>query len=130
MQTDKEVWSITSNNCTIPWALNNTNICTAPLDMQTAYQRLVIIDQEERINCPKKCVSMPILLTGEEVSYLPDEISLRFWFQPWIDQSVEKDLYTFLSLLAEVGGYVGIFCGYSVLTLIDWLYHKMKIKFV
>ena len=126
----EEIRKITSDNCTIPWALNNSKICTALKDVQTAYQRVEIIDQDERIDCPKKCVSMPILLTGGEVSSRPDEISLRLWFQPLIDQSVEKELYTFLSLLAEVGGYVGIFCGYSLLTLIDWLYHKIKIKFV
>ena len=47
-------------------------------------------------------------------------------FQKWIRVDEEKDLYPSLTLFAEVGGYVGIFIGYSPLNLVDSIYSFMK----
>ena len=54
---------------------------------------------------------------------------LKLRFQPWITVSQEEELYTILSLIAEVGGYVGLMCGYSMLTLIQWIYQWTHQKF-
>ena len=40
----------------------------------------------------------------------------------------EVFVYTLLNLLAEVGGYVGIMVGYSLLSFAEYLYERFKIK--
>ena len=47
-------------------------------------------------------------------------------FQPWIETAQERALYTSLSLFAEVGGYVGIFVGYSLLNLAEIIYNILS----
>ena len=49
-------------------------------------------------------------------------------FQKWIKKSEEKLIYTELNLLAEIGGYVGIFLGYSLLNLADNLYNFVNTR--
>ena len=50
-------------------------------------------------------------------------------FPKWIEISKENVLYTSLSLLAEIGGYVGIFLGYSLLNLADVVYNYTNYRF-
>ena len=118
---DKVIRAATTDNCTIPWAQNNTNICTTRKNIETALGLIGNIVQE-RIYCPKTCLTMPLLLTGGVIEKPGPKVGLVLRFQPWIPVSHEEDLYTALSLVAEVGGYVGILCGYSILTLVQWLY--------
>ena len=47
-------------------------------------------------------------------------------FQPWIETAKERTLYSSLSLFAEVGGYVGIFVGYSLLNLAESIYNILS----
>ena len=61
---------------------------------------------------------------GERVKYSVSAID----FQPWVKKSKEMLSYTSLSLMAEIGGYVGIFLGYSLLNLADSIYQFLKIK--
>lgn len=124
---ERDIRSATLDNCTIPWAINNTNICTKRETVQSALMSLDKI-VKERFSCPKSCLSMPISLTGGAIQGPPGKVSLKLRFSPYVQVSKEEDLYTVLSLIAEVGGYVGLLCGYSILTLIQWLYQTLKRK--
>lgn len=44
-----------------------------------------------------------------------------YYFPPKIMISEEKFFYTFLSLMAEIGGYVGLLLGVSLFHFADWL---------
>ena len=54
---------------------------------------------------------------------------IQITFQKWIQINVEKKLYPSLTLFAEVGGYVGIFIGYSLLNLVGTMYNFIKSSF-
>ena len=49
-------------------------------------------------------------------------------FKKWIKKREEKLIYTELNLLAEIGGYVGIFLGYSLLNLADNVYNFINAR--
>ena len=44
-----------------------------------------------------------------------------YYFPPRVMVSEEKFFYTFLSLMAEIGGYVGLLLGVSLFHFADWL---------
>jgi hypothetical protein len=56
---------------------------------------------------------------------------ITLYFQPRVMRSEEHHLYTVLSLLAEIGGYVGLLLGYSLLhaasSISSFLETKIKI---
>ena len=122
---EREIRSATSDRCTIPWALNNTHICTSEENVQSALKALDSIVME-RFHCPKSCLSMPLLVTGGVIEGPADKVSLKLRFSPWVSVSNEENLYTFLSMIAEIGGYVGLLCGYSMLTFVQWFYQAIK----
>ena len=123
-----EISESTTTHCTVPWARNNSNICTKIEDTNKAHElaeKIVNIDLHE---CPSWCQSMPMRFSGGGTSKGGLAGSLTLNFQPIITLHTEKYLYTFLNLFAEVGGYVGIMVGYSLMTLTDTLYDICKSK--
>ena len=76
----------------------------------------------------KRVLSMRLLSyrsrAGERVKSSVSAID----FQPWVKRSKEMLSYTSLSLMAEIGGYVGIFLGYSLLNLADSIYQFLQLK--
>ena len=78
-------------------------------------------------DCLKPCHSLEISTTSN-VTPNPSKTSksyLFLYFQVVVTKSEEKRLYGWRNLFAEIGGYVGIFLGYSFLTLMDlcaWAY--------
>ena len=78
-------------------------------------------------DCLKPCHSLEISTTSN-VTPNPSKTSksyLSLYFQVVVTKSEEKRLYGWRNLFAEIGGYVGIFLGYSFLTLMDlcaWAY--------
>ena len=115
----------TLTNCTVPWAKNNTNICSDPNDARRALSMAEYITSVGTRDCPNWCQSMPMKFSGGPTKG-GFSSSLTFHFQPLIPTSTEKYLYTFLNFFAEVGGYTGIIFGYSLLTFADSLYEKVK----
>ena len=53
-------------------------------------------------------------------------VSIKLMFQPFISENLEADLYNWESLGAEIGGYVGIMVGYSILSLSELLISMLK----
>ena len=79
--------------------------------------------------CLKVCRSMPMVFTGGDAHRKPGEKpAIKLFFQPVVSQSIEKYLYTLLDLMAEVGGYVGIMVGYSLLSFVEYFYERFKMK--
>ena len=74
--------------------------------------------------CPLPCESLPIVIGGATFSRklnLKKTGRLYLYILPQVAKTEEHYLYTFLSLFAEIGGYVGILWGCSILNLADVL---------
>ena len=72
--------------------------------------------------CPKSCTQVSSIVSDHQLFYVGDiesdyfeaQGSLKFFFPQFIKVSETEWSYFFLSLLAEVGGYVGLFLGISI----------------
>ena len=72
--------------------------------------------------CPKSCTQVSSIVSDRQViyegdsesNYLTAEGTLKLFFAQFIKVSETEWSYSSLSLLAEVGGYVGLFLGISV----------------
>ena len=118
----------TKTNCTVPWAKNIGNICTEENDAREALSQTLDITSSIGLNtCPRWCQSMPMKISG---GYGRGNLSssITFNFQAIVPTSTEEYLYLFSNLFAEVGGYVGIMVGYSLVTLIDALFDLLVTK--
>ena len=69
-------------------------------------------------DCKKPCHSLEISLIGDK-SEVFNHTRLVLYFKSVVTRSREKYLYTWRNLFAEIGGYVGIFLGYSFFSLTD-----------
>ena len=127
--------AMTEDTCTSPW-MPDTNsstsrICTKPGDIQ----KVVGIYRQRRSgnnhSCDVPCRSLPVVAGGKTFLRKPflkrtGRILLRMPDQVLMNE--EKYLYGSLVLFAEIGGYVGILLGYSLLDLVDCISDFLKTK--
>ena len=78
---------------------------------------------EKLIDCPKPCTiyKMQPRTNTLYLGYMTDIAGLDIRFQETTTISTDQYSYTWLNLVAEVGGYVGLFLGYSVYQMTDLL---------
>ena len=111
--------------CTSPYHTNKSAICTDPLKGKFAHQIYIshILNQSfaSRV-CPKTCQFQVISFDNyvEKTSFFLNKM-LQLKFEEFIKVSVSSPSYTFLTLIAEVGGYVGLFLGVSINQTFDLL---------
>ena len=111
--------------CTSPYHTNKSTICTDPLKGKSAHQIYdsYIHNQSfaSRV-CPKNCQFQVISFDNyeERTSFLLKKF-FQLKFDEFIKVSVSNPSYTFLELIAEVGGYVGLFLGVSINQTFDLL---------
>ena len=107
--------------CTVPWLPDKTNICTDPSKSKKAFE----VYQQNRRNqeyiCPKSCLFTNMYF-GPPVSGINDPVRKDFawgvfYFRRDIKTTTEYVLYTLLSMAAEIGGYVGLLLGASLVNL-------------
>lgn len=107
--------------CTSPYGRNKSNICTNNEEKSAKaywiFEDLTqnnLTDANER--CPKSCTYQMTTFSSflKEDYGDPDQGYLYLKFQRFIKVSRSRYAYTWLELLAEVGGYVGLFLGVSV----------------
>ena len=113
--------------CTTPYNPDKSNIC---LEQNQANQAMNIFDDitiqnqtKARKLCPRPCQQYIIGFSNKEIiwsnSIRPP--TLRMEFPKYIRVSSSSYSYTLLELLAEVGGYVGLFLGVSINQISDLL---------
>ena len=117
-------------NCTTPWGPEKENICTNEtigLMAQKLYNDYFKYQNASRLkNCLKSCFLMKIR-PGNEYRALQPHIngkrsgSIAFKLGKIITISSDHYSYIWLNFIAEVGGYVGLFLGYSVYQVTDIL---------
>ena len=121
-------------NCTVPWLRSEQPVCTDPAAAKVAFGVWWRRSTNQRQDCRSPCHSlqaqMGALNTEQlDVSNSNSTYGLMFLYFPQkVRMSQEEFLYTFLTLLAEIGGYVGLFLGVSVNHFAEWFKTYMKIK--
>ena len=71
------------------------------------------------IDCPQSCTKYTIRVRSEYSSYVAIDIGIKILFNEMITVSYDQYSYIWLNLVAEVGGYVGLFLGFSVFQMTD-----------
>ena len=112
--------------CTTPFVSNKSNICTDEgRSLKAINMHLDIIKGNANTLakvCPKSCTQVSSIVSNRlktyegnsESDYFAEEGALKLLFPQFIKVSETEWSYSSLSLLAEVGGYVGLFLGISV----------------
>ena len=107
--------------CTVPWLRDKDKICDDPVKSKAAFN----VYQQNRRNqdyiCPKSCLFTNVYF-GPPVTGNNDPVRSQyawavFYFRRDIKVTREYVLYTFLSLAAEVGAFVGLILGVSLVNL-------------
>ena len=105
--------------CTTPFGSNKTHICTNKTIMKEAikYHDEKVIDVESIKECINPCKTIIPTLSFRQ--RLEDQIVslLTLEFPSRVKGIEAYQAYIFISFIAEVGGWVGLFLGVSVLDL-------------
>ncbi len=116
--------------CTVPWLMDKSNVCTDKADRIVAFESYQKNRRNQRDICPRSCrftnTYLGSLVTGDYDE--ADVARAVFYFRREVKVTIEYVLYTWLSMLAEIGGYVGLLLGASVFKLayinndvLDWV---------
>ena len=116
-------------NCTWPFLQNKNHICTE-VDSTIKAMRIGT-NERKRSKCPNPCNYIKITTIPSIGHHKKADKLLQFYLQHRI--KVHKAYYAYdeVSLLAEIGGYVGLFLGYSVYQITDMFdifFHSLKRK--
>ena len=117
----------TEDRCVVPWfpmeyskeQIGSHTVCTKEQDINKTYYTYWNRITNQRNDCNKPCKSVVLNIGGKNYEYKNETnpgIGL-FYFSMTSTQSKEKELKSFLSLVAEIGGYMGLLLGYSCLDL-------------
>ena len=69
-----------------------------------------------------KVTGEPIKVSNEN----DDKITLNLVLNPVVQVSREEEAYPILSLVADVGGILGLFIGFNFLMIFDWIVVPFK----
>ena len=107
--------------CTTPFHPDKSNICVKDdkkLKARGIFNNITRINQTKaRRLCPKHCQQYITSLNKEGRNTSSSYTSLEIIFPKYIRVSSSNYSYTILELLAEVGGYVGLFLGISIIQI-------------
>ena len=85
---------------------------------------------DKLIDCPKPCTLFKIGSLNQRGSFSnsgqPVRMIMKIFMNEMVTISTDQYAYTWLNLVAEVGGYVGLFLGYSVFQVADLLEVMME----
>ena len=124
--------AIEKYGCTTPYSMNKTQICKANLNGRKVlrmYQKAFFIYNH---TCKNPCVfiNLEAIVRQDSVQgYVNGKSAalMKIFIKENIKVIKGQYLYSALSLLAEIGGYVGLFLGVSV-NQISWLIDAMFTK--
>ena len=112
--------SMDTIGCTTPLGHNHDHICTTPDEAQNASKIYVDILVLNNYNCKEPCNT---ILTHYSIirkeTTLKNLSELKINFPKKVKTVTSYQAYSFLSLIAEIGGYVGLFMDVSFLDIIN-----------
>ena len=107
--------------CTVPWLPDKLSICTDETKRKKAFDIYQQNRRNQRDICPNSCLFTTMYfgppVTGDNGPDWADSAWAVFYFRRDIKTTNEYILYTKLSMLAEIGGYVGLLLGASLAKL-------------
>jgi len=124
--------SIHQFNCTTPFGPTKNRICTNQNVGKQVFKRYKRIWKQHESKCKVPCrklMTKTSFLTDGN-SNKSDIANIAFHLRDRVEITEEYLVYTGHSLIAEVGGYVGLFLGWSVLGEISTLAESFWVKVV
>ena len=104
--------------CTTPFGFNRDNICNDTDKGKVAMDLFRKLRAEKRVkDCLYPCTNLKIRMDRIEFAKLNGTTRFKLQFEQFIRVTSSYVSYTGLELVAEVGGYVGLFLGFSILHL-------------
>lgn len=104
--------------CTVPWLPDKSNICTQESKRKEAFDVYQANRRNQKDICPNSCLFTNMYfgppVTGVNGVERQNVAWGVFYFRRDIKTTNEYLLYTLLSMLAEIGGYVGLLLGASL----------------
>ena len=118
----------TDGNCTVPWIRNNANVCSTSKDIKTAYRIGLTRITNQKKDCLLPCKTMKINVGAKNWDNKRNTTHSKvyFYFPSNVLKSREQYLYTFLTLIGRIGGYLGLYR--LVLWILDLLRFNQLIK--
>ena len=111
------------HNCSVPWLPKKNTICTNTTMSPQAMDTYVTLQNREN-GCPSFCTTTDIFLDPPfvDVSWFGDSVAIvKFYFKKIIKNSEEYYLHNELSLFANIGGFLGLMLGYSLVNIRDMI---------
>ena len=133
-----ETKSLQEFNCTTPFGPNKAQICQDPEVGVKVNEIYIEKIEKHRHNCLSPCSFLSIMATKTKeidktktssTSYAGANGQLSINFKENIKVNTSYFVYSGLTLIAEIGGYVGLFLGVSinqVTNLIEWIFTLIK----
>ena len=133
--------SLQEFNCTTPFGPNKTQICQDPEVGAKVNEIYIEKIEKHRHNCLSPCSFLSIMatktkeiiknasLSGGNDHEEPKSSVLSINFKENIKVNTSYYVYSGLTLIAEIGGYVGLFLGVSInqiTNLIEWMFSIIK----
>ncbi len=123
-------------NCTTPFGQEKTSICEDPSVAKQALKLLELYSWNYKGNCSSPCNyhQVKIILQTQtrpnSLAHDTHAIWLELRFQKLVKKVRTFYLYDFESLIAEIGGWVGLFLGMSVFqlaSLFEFVHDRLKL---
>ena len=121
--------------CTTPFGHDKSQICRQEDDASKAsdiYYHEIFLES----NCSNPCSLFSLAISNEEKQSSTNATYLSIVFPKTIKVYDRSYTYSSLSLLAEIGGYVGLFLGISInqvinlleylVTKLEWIFRKLR----
>ena len=122
----------TEDNCTALWTPDNARICTKQKDINSTFMISLNRFTNQAKDCDSPCRTVVADVYGKNYrKYLTRnyaELYVYYGFD--VMKTTEHSYYTFYNCLAEVGGYVALFLGYSFYQLIGCVKNGLERKIV
>ena len=101
----------TADNCAAPWVLGNTKICTKPHDINRTFWISWNRITNQMKDCLSPCYTTITNIGAKNFQKLDDDTYgfMYLYFLSRVVVSEEKYLYSFLKLIGQIGGYLGLY---------------------
>ena len=101
----------TEDKCTVPWIRNNDRICSKSNDINTTFWVAWNRITNQKKDCFPPCDATLVNVGAKNYKELDQQnhSEVLFYFSPRVMKSEEHYLYTFLKLIGQIGGYLGLY---------------------
>lgn len=118
---------VTELGCGVPWMSQFTkeNASHKVCEIRLSAKASDLYDMSMKLaTCRQPCCTMEVDMTNKFTTDTKNDTSLEIRFPPTIKEYKEIEIYALYNMLAELGGYLGMFLGVSFLDLrilVDYL---------